>query len=128
MYKKIINEMLRGTVFRNPMFISIIISLLIMGVVVLLPSVAAVYETSTTYEDPDNDENSITFYPDSDNENIGTFYINQANGPELDGTYIETVKSYGIKYTGSPFGETLPKTTNGILVPDRKRTEEWIKA
>jgi len=102
--------------------------IIIAGALLFSTVVVALSESSNTFIDPGNKNNYITFYPDSDLEGAdGTFFIKQSNGHDLTGTYIENPKSYGIKYTNSPFGETLYKTANGITVPDGYDVEEWLK-
>jgi len=96
---------------------------------VLIPLAVAFSDTSLRYQDPGNKENYIIFYPDSELEGAdGRYYIHQSNGANLDGLYIETPLSYGIKYTGSMFGETLEKTPHGIMVPSGEGKEEWTRA
>ena len=103
-----------------------------MGVVLLTVAVSAVSNSSVKYEDPLNAKNSITFYPYSTSEQTrtgvdGTFYITQASGNNIDGTYIETPHSYGITYTRSKFGETLQKTPSGVSMQRDKFFIEWVK-
>lgn len=106
--------------------------IIIIGAVLLTVAVSAGSDSSIKYEDPYNAENSITFYPYSTSEQTrtgvdGTFYITQASGNNIDGTYIETPHSYGITYTRSKFGETLQKTPNGVSMQRDNCFIEWVK-
>jgi len=95
-------------------------------------AVSAGSDTSIKYEDPYNAENTITFYPYSTSEQMsagvdGTFYITQASGNNIDGTYIETPQSYGITYTRTKYGETLQKTPSGVSMQRENDCIEWVK-
>jgi hypothetical protein len=79
------------------------------------------------FADPGNKNNTITFYPDSSRSDIdGNFYITQAAGRSIGGTYIESPVSYEITYTRTGYGVTFEKVPNGIKFEDiNNNIETW---
>jgi len=104
---------------RNKLIICILILALSLPVTASLSNIDENTNTKICFVDPDNENNSITFYPDSSRSDIdGNFYITQSHGGNIGGTYIESPVSYEITYTRSGSGLTFEKVSNGIKFED----------
>lgn len=83
----------------------------------------AAYDQVIKYQDPENPDYTISFYPSENYPGFdGKFEINEA-GSIKTGKYIESPNSYGL-YMSTGLGSTIEKTDNGIRTLEGY---EWVK-